>query len=104
MCLAFFCRTQTLMFARYLSLCLTLLLFSKISLASSMRCGQNVIQQGATKLEVLKHCGEPDMKDQISGYEDINTEIWYYDRDPTGFLYILTFRASRLVKIEVRQS
>lgn len=90
------------MFARYVSLCL-LLLFCGTSLASSMRCGQRVIQKGATKIEVLKHCEEPDMQDLISGLEDIKTEVWYYDRSPTGFLYILTFRGSRLERIEVRQ-
>ena len=91
------------MLVRYVSLCLALLLISETSLASSMRCGQNVIQKGATKIEVLKYCDEPDMTDLISGLEDIKTEIWYYDRAPTGFLYILTFRGSFLQKIEVRQ-
>ena len=92
------------MLLRYVSLCLTLLLISETSLASSMRCGQNIIQKGATKIEVLKYCDEPDMKDLISGLEDIKTEVWFYDRAPTGFLYILTFRGAHLEKIEVRQS
>jgi len=88
----------------YPSVLILLLLIGDAAFASSMRCGQNVIQTGATKIEVLKYCDEPDMTDLISGLEDIKTEVWYYDRAPTGFLYILTFRASRLVKIEVRQS
>ncbi len=88
----------------YPSVLILLLLIGDAAFASSMRCGQNIIQKGATKIEVLKYCDEPDMKDLISGLEDIKTEVWFYDRAPTGFLYILTFRGSRLEKIEVRQS
>ena len=83
------CRLRSQLNCVYsIAVALTIFLLADVSAADSgMHCGQNVIQKGATKIEVLKYCDEPDMTDLISGLEDVKTEVWYYDRAPTGFLY-----------------
>lgn len=91
-------------FTTLLAFPIVLMMISHIAAASTMRCGTHIIQVGDTKIEVLKHCGEPDLTDLISGLEDIKTEIWYYDRGSTGFLYIVTMRGSKVSRIEVKQS
>ncbi len=90
--------------SKLVSCAIVLMMISHIAAASTMRCGTHIIQVGDTKIEVLKHCGEPDLTDLISGLEDIKTEIWYYDRGSTGFLYIVTMRGSKVSRIEVKQS
>jgi hypothetical protein len=44
--------------------------------ADSFYCGSRLIEEGMTRDEVIKHCGEPDSK---------TIQNWVYDRGPEQF-------------------
>ena len=67
---------------------------------SSWQCGQKIISIGDTKLDVLTKCGEPKLKEEISGEDERRIEEWIYKRWPGQLTRVLTFRGTRLVKIE----
>ncbi|MDH3977936.1 MAG: DUF2845 domain-containing protein [Gammaproteobacteria bacterium] len=48
----------------------------------SMRCGGKLIDQGASKSELLQRCGEPSLKKDA---------YWYYDRGSSIFLTRIFF-------------
>jgi len=85
---------------------------------AGFRCDRQVVSVGDNKLEVLRKCGEPTMK-EIEGYkskgvfrkniytgrvhwgrEDLPVERWYYDRGRHEFMRVLTFIGGTLDKIE----
>ena len=68
--------------------------------AASMRCGSSIVKTGDTKLEVLDKCGEPALREVVSGADDVKVEIWTYRGSPTRLTRVLTFRGSRLERIE----
>ena len=39
----------------------------------SIRCSGRIVEQGMKKDEVVKHCGEPTVRDEANMY-------WFYDR------------------------
>lgn len=86
---------------------------------AGFRCNRRVVDVGDNKLEVLRKCGEPTMK-EIGGYkskgvfrkniytgrvywsrEDLPVERWYYDRGRRSFMRVLTFIGGTLDKIEL---
>ena len=84
-------------------------LFPHASLA--MRCGNDLVDVGDTKILVLKKCGEPALKEEIG--EDIYhendalgrrkekryVEQWTYNFGSTRFIYILTIKNGTVVDI-----
>lgn len=69
--------------------------------ADSMRCGTHLVRAGDTKLEVLRHCGEPDLREIVSGADEPKVEQWYYERGSRQFPRVLTFRGFELVRLEI---
>lgn len=61
------------------------------TVASSLRCGNDLVSPGATTVEVLIKCGEPTYRLE---------NRWYYDRGPTNFLKELHFVGGKLSKVE----
>lgn len=95
---------------------LSLLLFASPAAASggAFYCGNDLIQPGDRKIEVLHACGEPDSIDtwqevKDGGYyrfgrfrpsgKEIKVEEWTYNFGPTQFMRILRFENGELVKI-----
>lgn len=66
----------------------------------NMRCGTHLVRSGDTKFEVLRRCGEPELKEIVSGADEPRVEQWYYDRGARQFPRVLTFRGLELVRIE----
>lgn len=69
--------------------------------ADSMRCGVHLVTPGDTKPEVLQHCGEPELREVVSGANEPRVEQWYYKRGVGQFPRVLTFEGIRLVRIEI---
>lgn len=81
------------------------------SLAFAMRCGNNLVDVGATKIEVLAKCGEPALKEEVG--EDFSRESdnrdtrkerryvekWTYNFGSTRFIYVLTIKNGRVIDI-----
>jgi hypothetical protein len=85
--------------------------------AESLRCGNELVQPGATATEVLALCGEPASKQTISepirarnaggGTRVVGTaeyEIWRYDRGSRRFPAILRFEGGVLKRLEFETS
>lgn len=74
--------------------------------AQAFRCGNELVQKGDRKFDVVEKCGEPDFREShaggyLPGVGPVNiTETWYYDEGPSRLLRILTFRRGRLRAIE----
>ena len=74
--------------------------------AWALRCGNTIIDTGATTYEVLRACGSPDYRDTISdlylfGIGPVGTEErWYYNPGPNGLIRVLTFRHGDLARID----
>ncbi|MCG8435082.1 MAG: DUF2845 domain-containing protein [Gammaproteobacteria bacterium] len=69
-------------------------------LSEDLRCGTRLVSAGMTKLEVLKKCGDPEYREVVSPADDPKVEVWSYKLGSKRFLYLLTFKGVRLVKIE----
>ncbi len=80
--------------------------------AFAFRCGGKLVTEGNSKISVLKKCGEPNWKDRWgeeivelpdTDFEHRITRInerWIYNRGPTHFLRIITFRDGKVIAIE----
>jgi hypothetical protein len=87
--------------------------------AYGLRCGNDLVDVGDRKIDVLKKCGEPVITDDW--YEEntfrrsqdverlgegkrrsvmVHVEEWTYNFGPTRFMYILTFKNGELVEIK----
>jgi hypothetical protein len=82
------------------------------SYAAGMYCGNDLVTEGMTKLEVLSKCGEPNLKD----VDSVNTagsavrgafrattsavEVWQYNCGAGRFNKSLYFDGGKLAKIE----
>jgi hypothetical protein len=77
-------------------------------------CGNDLVQPGDRKIEVLHVCGEPDSVDAWDAVEDggffrfgrfwpsvekVRVEEWTYNFGPNRFMRILRFENGELVKI-----
>jgi len=84
---------------------------------AAFRCNKQVVDVGDNKLEVLRKCGEPTMKES-GGYiytgasrtrlgrkvwrgTELPVERWYYDRGRHKFMQVLTFIGGILDTIEL---
>jgi hypothetical protein len=85
------------------------LVWPSVSLA--MRCGNNLVDVGDTKIAVLAKCGEPALKEEVG--EDFSRESdnrdtrkerryvekWTYNFGSTRFIYVLTIKNGRVIDI-----
>jgi len=84
--------------------------------AFAFRCGRQLVQIGAHKIEVLQKCGEPEYQDErlgirgnrlrhphgrleIDEYEQVVIEEWIYNFGPTKFKQLLVFENSILKEV-----
>ena len=92
---------------------------------STFRCGSELVSIRDTTYEVLNKCGVPDIREievihevdrysratrrssAVRVYAGSKTQVvssgnekWYYDPGPSGFIYVLEFRGSRVRKIQ----
>lgn len=77
----------------------------------AMRCGNNLIDIGDTKIEVLAKCGEPALKEEVgedttrqSDRRETRRELryvekWTYNFGSTRFIYVLTIRDGKVIDI-----
>jgi hypothetical protein len=86
--------------------CLTISGFMTAADAYGLRCGNNLVDVGDRKIDVLAKCGEPAITDEW--YEEegfrgssvmIRVEEWTYNFGPTRFIYFLRFKNGQLVEI-----
>jgi hypothetical protein len=91
---------------------LLVLLGARDSHADGMYCGNELVTDGMTKLDVISKCGAPDLKEVAS----VNTvgralrgafrastsavEVWHYNCGERRFNKSLYFDGERLAKIE----
>lgn len=105
------------------------LAYLSVARADSMRCGNNIISDGASKAMVILRCGQPFYREQVeiqgSGQSqtqgqilkhdknsynyfgstssrsvEISIEKLFYNLDEGQLIRILTFKAGTLIKIE----
>lgn len=67
--------------------------------ASAMRCDGQLVRPGATKLEVLSKCGEPALRERVSGENEPSREAWIYANEQAGSQRILYFDGVDLSEI-----
>jgi hypothetical protein len=85
--------------------------------AFALRCGRQLVDIGAHKIEVLKKCGEPEYTDerlglrgtrwrhpphgalQIDQYEQVVIEEWIYNFGPRKFKQLLLFENGILEEV-----
>jgi len=85
--------------------------------AFAIRCGRQIIDIGAHKIEVLQKCGEPEYTDerlglrgtrwrhpphgalQIDQYEQVVIEEWIYNFGPRKFKQLLLFENGILKEV-----
>ncbi len=72
------------------------------SAADFLRCGNYLVRVGDTKVDVIHRCGEPYFRELISGADERNMEQWFYLPARTQFQRIVTFRGTRVVRIEIK--
>ena len=79
--------------------------------ALALRCGNNIVDVGDSKIEVLSKCGEPALKEEVG--EDFTREFdsresrkakryvekWTYNFGSTRFIYVLTIRDGKVIDI-----
>lgn len=71
---------------------------------NSLRCGSALLALGDTRFEVPARCGEPDSRVLVSGAAGADSplvEQWLYDGGSRRFSRGLTFRGTRLLRVEV---
>lgn len=66
----------------------------------SFRCDSHLVRIGDDKLTVLQKCGEPVLREVVSGALERPVEQWFYKRGVRRFTRILTFEGTRLTRIE----
>lgn len=78
--------------------------------ATTLRCGNELVQVGDSKFIVEEYCGAPRSKDLVAettyydGFkkQKLMVEEWIYELR-YGYYDILTFRGNRLIKMEWKQ-
>lgn len=66
---------------------------------SSMRCGNLLVVPGANKLDVLSRCGEPHLRERVSGADARSEEVWIYDQPEHNAQKLLRFEGVTLTMI-----
>lgn len=100
-----------------MTLALTILSFPTLSQAASMRCGTQLVSDGAPKATVLAKCGEPVSKESRTETTEVKTkdkgsdtsvktttqkniEEWTYNFGPNRFLQVVTFENGVLTDVK----
>ncbi len=65
---------------------------------SVVQCGRHQVRVGETKLEVLDKCGEPRLRETVSGANQPNVQQWLYK--PRNMTHMLTFQGMVLIRIQ----
>ena len=84
------------------SMCLLAFLLPVVVFAADLRCGRHLVRVGDTKVDVIRRCGEPFFRQQISGTDERSVEQWFYVPGRTQFQRIVTFQGTRVVRIEIK--
>jgi len=90
-------------------LCVTLSLLSSGVMASTFRCGTQLVSLGDRSFMVLRKCGEPVARESIGhtlgeyNRQELPIEEWVYG-PRNGMLYFLRFVGNRLVSIDGQRS
>jgi|SRR5512134_430668 hypothetical protein len=99
---------------RTLLLFLTGCTFLLPSISLAMRCGNNLVDVGDTKIEVLSKCGEPTLKEDIGEDTTIENdsrdrrkewryvEQWTYNFGSTRFIYVITIKNGKVIDISTQ--
>ena len=82
---------------------------------SSFRCGNDVVNPGDSKFQVILRCGDPSYREEEGVSEKggrgleaarhaymsrtVIREKWHYNRGPNDFIYVLTFEGDTLKTI-----
>ena len=98
-----------------MTLALLLLSFPTLSHAASLRCGSNLVSDGARKADVLAKCGEPLSKDTRTESTEVKTrdsdgtsvktttqkniEEWTYNFGPNRFMQVVKFENGVLTDV-----
>ncbi|MDY0250152.1 MAG: DUF2845 domain-containing protein [Pseudomonas sp.] len=86
-------------------LCLLLSVTSASSLASTFRCGSQLVSLGDRSFQVLKKCGEPIARETIGytigeyNHRELHIQEWVYGPN-NGMYHFLRFEGNRLTNIE----
>lgn len=82
---------------------LAMLLTASAHADRALRCGTQLVRPGDTKAEVLAVCGEPLIREVISGGQGADSAVveqWYYTLGTQRFTRVLTFRGLALEAIQ----
>lgn len=92
---------------RLLAMCTLLFSASLATAADAVRCDQALVGTGATFVEVLERCGEPEheyarVDYRYPGYT-VDVDEWTYAQGRNKFRRVLHFENGRLLDIELRR-
>lgn len=98
-----------------MALALSPLSFPLAAQAASLRCGADLVSDGASKADVLVKCGEPMAKDSRSETEETKQrgadgeftkrtvhktiEEWTYNFGPNRFMQVVVFENGKLIDV-----
>ncbi len=106
-------------FRKLLPVILPIILAALPGPAECLRCGNNLVDIGDEKIDVLRKCGEPTLVDQWEEEETlikspefnrlgemkrkrlyVPGEKWVYNFGPTRFIYIVIFKKGVVTEIQ----
>ncbi len=85
------------MFRLMAAAALAMLLMPWAEPARALRCDGGFVENGDSRFEVKRACGEPSYVDRPSSGVVGEMQEWYYNRGPQQFIRILFFRDGDLV-------
>lgn len=86
-------------------LCSLLSAMSSSAMASTFRCGSQLVSLGDRSFQVLKKCGEPIARETVGytlgeyNHRELNIQEWVYGPN-NGMYHYLRFEGNRLTSIE----
>ncbi|MGB5734726.1 MAG: DUF2845 domain-containing protein [Thiohalocapsa sp.] len=97
--------------------CLLCCLLLGAAPAYALRCGNNVVSEGDSTLLLLRHCGEPTLKEQVVDrvpvraydqfrdeyyllYEEQSYDVWTFNFGPRRFVQRITIKGGKIYRIE----
>ena len=86
-------------------LCALLSMASASTLASTFRCGSQLVSLGDRSFQVLKKCGEPVARETVGytigeyNHRELHIQEWVYGPN-NGMYHYLRFEGNRLTSIE----
>ena len=86
-------------------LCAALAVSSSTAVASTFRCGSQLVSLGDRSFQVLKKCGEPVARETVGytigeyNHRELHIQEWVYGPN-NGMYHYLRFEGNRLTSIE----